>query len=335
MSPARDQPAFLTAPPAAELVAALLDAAAVCRRIRADARFQTKGDASPVTVADFAVQAVVARRLAAAVPGLTLVAEEDSHSLRGDAGGDMLADVLDQVRQSTPQATADDVCEWIDLGGGDPGADFWTLDPVDGTKGFRRGRQFAVALARIRHGEIVLAGLACPALALAVETLSARPGVVAVAARGEGAWARAIHGGPWARLRVSQVKAASDSRGLRSVEGAHTDEAWLGRLLTALQVERPLERMDSQAKALVVAAGQADWIFRLVPASNRAHREWIWDQAAGSLVVEEAGGRVTDLEGGRLDFGAGRRLERNLGALTTNGLLHDAALAALRDTFPR
>jgi 3'(2'), 5'-bisphosphate nucleotidase len=131
------------------------------------------------------------------------------------------------------------------------------------------------------------------------------------------------------------VKAASDSRGLRSVEGAHTDEAWLGRLLTALQVERPLERMDSQAKALVVAAGQADWIFRLVPASNRAHREWIWDQAAGSLVVEEAGGRVTDLEGGRLDFGAGRRLERNLGALTTNGLLHDAALAALRDTFPR
>ena len=317
------------------MVAALLDAAAVCRRIRADARAQTKRDASPVTVADFAVQAVVARRLAAAVPGLTLVAEEDSRSLRGDSGRDMLVDVLDQVRLLTPQATADEVREWVDIGGGDPGTDFWTLDPVDGTKGFRRGGQYAVALAHIRHGEIALAGLACPALALAVDTRAARPGVVAVAARGEGAWARAIDGGAWARLQVSQVGEASDSRGLRSVEGAHTDEAWLERLLTGLHVARPPERMDSQAKSLVVAAGLADWIFRLVPAAARGHREWIWDQAAGSLMVEEAGGRVTDLEGGPLDFGVGRRLERNLGVLTTNGRLHEAALAALRETFPR
>ncbi len=137
------------------------------------------------------------------------------------------------------------------------------------------------------------------------------------------------------RLETSEVDHPEMSRGLRSVEGAHTDEDWLRRAVTDLRVERPPDRMDSQAKYLVLAAGLAEWIFRLVPPSDRGHREWVWDQAAGALLVEEAGGRVTDLEGSRLDFGAGRRLERNLGVLATNGPLHEAALASLRRAWPR
>ena len=325
----------MSSSPAAEAVAALVEGARVCRRVRADARFQTKGDASPVTVADFAVQAVVARRMAAAVPDLVLVAEEDSQSLRGELGGDMLSDVVAQVRECVPGASAEDVLTWIDLGRDEPTPDFWTLDPVDGTKGFRRGGQYAVALAHIKDGQVALAGLACPALSLSVAGLSDAPGVLAIAAQGSGVWARSLEGGAWIRLRTSDVDDVRASRGLRSVEGAHTDEAWLNRILTDLRLERAPDRMDSQAKYLAVAAGQAEWIFRLVPASDRDHREWIWDQAAGARLVEEAGGRVTDLEGAPLDFGAGRRLVRNVGVLTTNGRLHEAALAALRRTWTR
>ncbi len=46
-------------------------------------------------------------------------------------------------------ATADSVCAWIDRGCGDPGGRFWVLDPIDGTKGFLRGDQYAVALALV------------------------------------------------------------------------------------------------------------------------------------------------------------------------------------------
>jgi len=335
MPPALEEPTFVKLSPVAEAIAALAEGAALCRRVRADARFQTKGDASPVTVADFAVQAVVARRLYAAVPELALVAEEDSRSLRNEAARDMLGDVVGQVRASVPGARAEDVLGWIDLGRGQPASDFWTLDPVDGTKGFRRGGQYAIALAHIRNGDVVQACLACPALSLPVAGLSDAAGVMAIAARGSGAWVRPLAGGAWVRLRTSEMDDPRLSRGLRSVEGAHTDEAWLNRILTDLRVERAPDRMDSQAKYLVVAAAKADWIFRLVPPSDRNHREWIWDQAAGALLVEEAGGRVTDLEGAPLDFGAGRRLERNIGVLTTNGRLHDAALAALRRAWPR
>jgi 3'(2'), 5'-bisphosphate nucleotidase len=59
------------------------------------------------------------------------------------------------------------------------------------------------------------------------------------------------------------------------------------------------------------------------------YAEHIWDQAAGSIIVEEAGGRVTDLRGEKLDFSAGKRLTNNIGVLVSNGPLHTAALAAL------
>jgi 3'(2'), 5'-bisphosphate nucleotidase len=88
--------------------------------------------------------------------------------------------------------------------------------------------------------------------------------------------------------------------------------------------------MDSQAKYAVLAAGAGDLLFRLLSPKQPDYREKIWDQAAGSLVVEAAGGRISDLDGQPLDFTAGRTLARNRGVLASNGYLHEAALQALR-----
>ena len=52
-------------------------------------------------------------------------------------------------------------------------------------------------------------------------------------------------------------------------------------------------RLDSQAKYACMAAGNAEFLFRLLSPSRPDYRECIWDQAAGSIVIEEAGGRVT------------------------------------------
>ena len=88
--------------------------------------------------------------------------------------------------------------------------------------------------------------------------------------------------------------------------------------------------MDSQAKYAVLAAGEGDVLLRLLSASRPDYREKIWDQAAGSIVIKEAGGRITDLDGSALDFTHGRTLAKNRGILATNGHLHDAVLAGLR-----
>ena len=85
--------------------------------------------------------------------------------------------------------------------------------------------------------------------------------------------------------------------------------------------------MDGQTKQVLLAAGAAELVMRIP--TDPDYREAIWDQAAGSLLVEEAGGRVTDLEGLPLDFTTGRRLLRNRGLVASNGLLHDAVLGVL------
>jgi 3'(2'), 5'-bisphosphate nucleotidase len=80
-----------------------------------------------------------------------------------------------------------------------------------------------------------------------------------------------------------------------------------------------------------LAAGGGDVLLRLISPSRPDYREKIWDQAAGSIVVTEAGGRITDLDGRSLDFSQGRTLARNRGIIATNGHLHEAILAGLRE----
>src|SRR4051812_36734045 len=82
-------------------VRALKEAGALARRIQGEARREMllKHDRSPVTVADFAVQAVVAHRLAEEFPADPLVAEEDAAAIRGDGGDPVLSDVVRFVRE--------------------------------------------------------------------------------------------------------------------------------------------------------------------------------------------------------------------------------------------
>ncbi|HEX7974990.1 MAG TPA: inositol monophosphatase family protein, partial [Anaerolineales bacterium] len=80
----------------------------------------------------------------------------------------------------------------------------------------------------------------------------------------------------------------------------------------------------------ILAAGKGDLLLRLISPSMPDYHEKIWDQAAGSLILEEAGGKITDLDGRPLDFSTGRELLNNRGILASNSFLHPAALEALQ-----
>ena len=82
--------------------------------------------------------------------------------------------------------------------------------------------------------------------------------------------------------------------------------------------------------ATILRVSKAELYLRLLSPQKPDYKEKIWDQAAGSLVVEEAGGWVTDLDGKPLDFTAGRSLSLNRGILASNGHLHAVALESLR-----
>jgi 3'(2'), 5'-bisphosphate nucleotidase len=88
--------------------------------------------------------------------------------------------------------------------------------------------------------------------------------------------------------------------------------------------------MDSQAKYGAVASGQAALYLRLPSPKSPDYRENIWDHAAGAIVVEEAGGRVTDMYGKPLDFASKPKMMENQGVIVSNGIIHDTVLAALK-----
>jgi len=319
-------------PPVRFAIEAVRQASRLARQVQSEmvTPALTKSDRSPVTVADFAVQAVVARRLRQDFPADLLVGEEDAGELREADSAATREQVAKFVGRIYPEATPELVCDWIDQGGAEPGPRFWTLDPIDGTKGFLRGDQYAVALALIEHGRVQLGVLGCPNLVDGGRPDMHGPGSLVVAVAGHGTWVTPIEGpGPFARLKVSEVLDPASARLLRSFESAHTNVDQMGDVASVFGAKADPVLMDSQAKYAVLAAGRGDALFRFLSSNQPDYREKIWDQAAGSLVVEEAGGRVTDLSGRPLDFSVGGTLSNNKGVLATNSRLHAAALAAV------
>lgn len=316
-------------------IAVVREAALLVRRVQREMVTSaiSKEDKSPVTVADFAAQALVSKRLMETFPDMGFVGEESAEWLGTEAGADTLEQITHFVRHFEPSATSHDVCQWIDRGAGEPGGEFWTLDPVDGTKGFLRGDQYAVAFAFIRAGKVRVGALGCPELGAGVQPNKGGPGTVVVARRESGCFASSLtdEQAEWTKLVVSDRSDMTAARMLRSVEKAHTDTGGIGALVKVLGITADPVPMDSQAKYAVLAAGGGEVNLRLISPSQPNYRERIWDQAAGSICVEEAGGRVSDLDGKPLDFSHGRTLATNRGVLATNSCVHAALLAGLRE----
>src|SRR5687767_12526927 len=133
-------------------VEAITQAARLCTAVRAEmtgAAFLQKNDKSPVTVADFGAQALVCYGLSEEFPHDVIVAEEDAAELRKRENAALLDQVTLYIRRIQPNATRRNICDWIDAGSNSTARRFWTLDPIDGTKGFLRNDQYAVALALI------------------------------------------------------------------------------------------------------------------------------------------------------------------------------------------
>lgn len=304
--------------------------ARTARRLRGELAATTleKEDRSPVTVADFGSQALICRAIHEAFPDDALVAEENAAALRQERNQTLLDRLTGFVRRERPGVTESLVSEWIDYGTSDAASGrFWTLDPIDGTKGFLRNDQYAVALALIEDGRPLVGVLGCPRLPYAAGSAE---GTLFVAVAGEGAyWLPLIGEADATPVHVSSRQDPRTLRFCESVESAHSSHSDSALVAQMLGIEAEPVRVDSQAKYGLVARGDADIYMRMPKGGN--YQEKIWDHAAGALVVSEAGGRASDLRGKALDFSHGRTLAANYGVIVTNSGLHDLVLKTIAE----
>ena len=293
----------------------------------ANADSLTKGDRSPVTLADLTVQAVMGYRLAERFPDDAFLAEEDSSSL--EASPTMAEKVGALARTAVVTLDTGQIATALDRGNHPGGAEgrHWVLDPVDGTKGFLRGQQYAIALALVDRGRVVVGVLGCPNLP-APGARGNGEGWIFYAARSAGTWANPVAGGDAVQASVDTIDDSSRSVVCESVEAAHAAHSVQAGIARRLGITAEPYRIDSQCKYAVLARGEASIYLRLP--RDESYREKVWDHAAGAIVIEEAGGRVSDLDGNALDFSKGRRLATGRGIIATNGLLHDRVLEACR-----
>ncbi len=310
---------------------AVQQACRLCRTVQTTITSEVldKRDQSPVTIADFGSQAVVCRIVGDHFPADPIIAEEDSAALRWPENAPFLAAVCDHIRRLGIDANSEDVCSWIDRGGATEYSQrFWTLDPIDGTKGFLRKGQYAVSLALIIDSRIEVGVLGCPNLPVS-DADDAPVGTLFYAVRGQGAFVQPLDTD--AAPQPIHVTGTTDpmlARFCESVESGHSSHNESAAVAQKLGLTATPVRMDSQAKYATVARGFADAYLRLP--TKTGYFEKIWDHAGGVAVVEEAGGRVTDINGKPLDFSRGRELNQNRGVIVTNGHLHDQIVAAVQ-----
>ncbi len=193
-------------------------------------------------------------------------------------------------------------------GGGDPAARVrWIIDPLDGTTNFAHGfPRFCVSIGIEVEGERCVGVVYDPLLDECFE-----------AARGEGAWlgSRRLQVTPEADLGRALVATGFAYDVHRSPDDN------LDRFRNVVKTARGIRRDGSAALDLCyVAAGRLDayWELKLHP----------WDVAAGFLLVEEAGGRLSRLDNGPIDP-SGREV------VASNGAVHDALLARLAQPSTR
>ena len=284
-----------------------------------------------MTIADFASQAVICHLLSESFPADPIIAEEDSLALHQAENKSFLDQIHNLIGQHYRSASGDEIRDWIDHGGAkDYSPRFWTLDPIDGTKGFLRRDQFAISLALIVDGKIELGILGCPNLGSKNQSGSS----LFFAIAGQGAFATRLDAeSEPKRIQVTQTADPSQARFCESFESGHSSHSESAMIAAQLGIATDPVRMDSQAKYATVAEGAADIYLRL-PAKT-GYFEKIWDHAGGVLIVQEAGGSVTDLQGRPLDFSCGRELRENRGVIVTNGQLHADVLAAAQSVTAR
>ncbi|XP_048230086.1 putative PAP-specific phosphatase, mitochondrial isoform X2 [Ricinus communis] len=307
-----------------------------------EGRIVEKNDQTPVTIADFGVQALVSLELGKVFPSIPLVAEEDSSFVRSNNLVDSVRGEESYCFWNKPSHILVSSCSLQCSG---------VLDPIDGTKGFVKGNEalYVVGLALVVEGEIVLGVMGCPnwtednsyKSTTKIENMLSGPGTLMVAHVGCGTWTKELPDmlgrstkvlDGWTRCIVDGHNLVPEAR--FCISDSQTWESLpLSDLFDATSEADSVGDKEilllptccgSLCKYLMVASGRAS-VFILRSTTQRTIKAW--DHAVGIICVHEAGGKVTDWKGNQLDFAADQ-VERRIifpsgGVLVTNGKLHN------------
>ncbi|KAI1809198.1 carbohydrate phosphatase [Poronia punctata] len=316
-----------------------------------------KDDLSPVTIADFAIQALLTATIQNAFPGDKFVGEETAADLRQNPV--LLGRVWellqalrhdDQVMSSCKLPdSAEHMCELIDeCGFGEPGGPdsgrIWVFDPIDGTKTFVRREAYAINVALLDGGRQMLSVVGCPTLpAEASSPIDNRTidstgrGSIVFAVRGHGTYICQLLESPdvegYSR-RIEPHAATASVADLRAVSCYHMLDSGVDDVHEIVMARLGISEKGCDFLAWVLRwvtlglglANVTVWVYK-----NRERTGKIWDHAGAMLLFEEVGGKVTDIDGKDIDLTVGRKMTENHGFVAAPKQIHHIVLKTVQD----
>lgn len=268
------------------------------------------------------------------------------------AKGGAIDEDLERLLSGADYWTPDDIATAIASGEfgrvATPSDDYFVLDPIDGTKGFLRGakepgkgHQYCIGLAYVSQGVPVLGVLGCPSLPFPSLAAPECEGTLISAQAGCGTFQEPLPADDAADPSAATTLAAAAVRAnseavepsgailCESYEAGHSDHGLSSRIASHMGISNAAKpvRLDSMCKYALLARGDGHVYLRF---PRPGYIECAWDHAAGSVVLQEAGGVVTDALGRPLDFTKGAKLSGNDGVVASaSPSLHATVLAAV------
>lgn len=172
----------------------------------------------------------------------------------------------------------------------------WALDPIDGTKGFLRGGQYAVCLALLEDGEPVLGVMGTPNLPLDYKNSSSEKGVLFVTTKGAGAFQvsllqiptddsklrsilcytqRSYASADLQPIHMAEISSLSEASFCESVEAGHSSKPLNARIAELMGITKPPVQMDSQAKYCSISRGDGNVYLRLPTSATYEEKIWV------------------------------------------------------------
>lgn len=270
----------------------------------------TKQDQSPVTVADFASQIYIISKLKEIYPDDSIIAEESS-SLMTHSTEKLIQSCYNELNIIIEPKFR----ELLNYRGFSS-KDRWTIDPIDGTKGFQKGLSYAIGIGLISNEEKLFSIIGVP-------NYKCNQIAIFIAKKGKGAKV-AFGENEFSPIEVGDKKNMSDYTLCHSL---HYDEPWVMKLANIIGIEKFIQ-IDSMAKFCMIADGTADLYIKPM---DRDH-SYIWDFLPGDLLVTEAGGIVTDLTGRDPKYINEKCVISAPGLLVSNGRSHKDIIKIIKNT---
>jgi len=266
-----------------------------------------KSDNTPVTIADLASQIYIVSGIKEIFPKDQLIAEESNVQL-------LTPQTLSLIKKTYDFLDIKKIANFREnlIYRGSNSNRQWTIDPIDGTMGYKKGLVYAIGIGFMEN-YIPKASI------IAVPSFNNKPSIIYKAIDKRGAWS-SENSESFKKINVSNQKKLNKAILCHSL---HYDSPLSDKFIEMAQIKKTIA-MDSMVKFCKVAEGSNDIYFRPLTTNPK-----IWDFCPGDLLVREAGGKIIDFFGNSFQYEKDELVIASSGFFASNKVLHTEILELL------